>query len=587
MIQSNFIRKAIGIAFVSTVAMCCVPSLGYAEGNATGDLDAIPTLVTAIASGQGQVPVDWQASIPWDRLVWHVPDPSKELERLRTRLTEAQQKSDNAAITYVTRQITRIETIERSNQWRLSLEDALHLAMENNYAIETARYNPAIETTRVVEAESAFDAVFFSNLNKNKVNRPTGSTLAASDTDFLSSSTGVRKLLQSGMQVSASYGIQRTKTTLSFQQINPEYFSNLILEMRQPFLRGFGLDYNRSIISIAQKNRMVSDQEFRRQVRDTLRGVEELYWRLIQARHDLVVTARSLADFETIYDYVVSRKDFDMTPVQIDATRANLEQSRAEFVRVRDNVFDAQDRLLAALNDPEHNLSHDLEIVTTTFPQIARFEVNRLGEVQTALEHREEIKEQQGRIDIAKINVGRAKNEELPRFDLTFRYTVDGLGGNADRAMDQVFEHDFVEYFVGVEFSMPIGNRGPLAASQRARLQHVQAMASLKSIFEEIILDVNLAVRQLSTSYEQIGPAYEAAEARVREVDSIVARAERKDINTLNSELSARQSLANARRGMVAAIVAYNVAIIDLERSKGTLLDYYNVIVPETPSAAE
>ena len=44
------------------------------------------------------------------------------------------------------------------------------------------------------------------------------------------------------MEASASYGFQRTQTSLSFQQINPEYFSDIVLEMRQPFLRGFGID---------------------------------------------------------------------------------------------------------------------------------------------------------------------------------------------------------------------------------------------------------------------------------------------------------------------------------------------------------
>jgi len=65
-------------------------------------------------------------------------------------------------------------------------------------------------------------------------------------------------------------------------------------------------------------------------------------------------------------------------------------------------------------------------------------------------------------------------------------------------------------------------------------------------------------------------------------VDSIIARAERKDFNSLNSELSARQSLANARRAMLAAIVDYNIATIDLQRARGTLLEYNHVVVPGT-----
>jgi len=84
----------------------------------------------------------------------------------------------------------------------------------------------------------------------------------------------------------------------------------------------------------------------------------------------------------------------------------------------------------------------------------------------------------------------------------------------------------------------------------------------------------------MTTAYEQISPSFEAAEARVREVDSIVARAERKDINTLTNELNSRQSLANARRALIASMVDYNIAIIDLERAKGTLLTYDNVVIP-------
>jgi outer membrane protein TolC len=92
---------------------------------------------------------------------------------------------------------------------------------------------------------------------------------------------------------------------------------------------------------------------------------------------------------------------------------------------------------------------------------------------------------------------------------------------------------------------------------------------------------VNLVVRALQTAFDQIAPSYEAAEAREREVQSIVARAERKDINTLTTELNARQSLAGARRAMLGSMVNYNIAIADLERAKGTLLQFHNVVIPD------
>jgi outer membrane protein TolC len=267
--------------------------------------------------------------------------------------------------------------------------------------------------------------------------------------------------------------------------------------------------------------------------------------------------------------------------VQLAATRANLEQSRTEFIVREADVYDAEDRLVAAMNSEDIDLADNIEIIPTDAPRLDPVLVDRLAEVQTALDYRQEIHEQELRVANAKIAVGRAANLELPRFDLSFRTTYDGLGISADDSFDQLTQGDFIEYFVGVEFEYPIGNRSARALSRRSRLQQQQQVAELKRVMEEVILDTNLAVRRVSTAYDAIPPSFESAEAREREVDSIVARAERKDFVVLNQELSARQSLASARRTMLSAMVEYNIAIVDLERAKGTLLQYYNVLIPQ------
>ena len=177
------------------------------------------------------------------------------------------------------------------------------------------------------------------------------------------------------------------------------------------------------------------------------------------------------------------------------------------------------------------------------------------------------------------MNVGRAKNGELPVFDFTFRYTVPGLGESASDSFHEVLDYRFEEFLFALEFETPIGNRGPRAASERARLQYAQSVAALKQLYEDTILNVNVAVRRLNTAFDQITPNFESAEAREREVESIVARAERKDFNTLTTELNARQALAAARRAIVNSIVEYNVAIVNLEWAKGTLVAYNNVVI--------
>lgn len=521
-------------------------------------------------------------TVPPNLFDWHLPDPDANREQARRDLEEAEAAGKTARIRFITRTRELVESIHRSVQLRLSLEDVIRRTLENNYFIETQRFNPAVETTRLVEAEAAFDAVFFTNVQKSNIDRPTGSQLVSTDFDSLDVTAGVRKILPSGMSVSGSYRLGRTKTTLVFQQINPEYTTNFVLEMRQPLLRGFGIDANRAIIRVRRNDRRISEHVFRRQVRDKLREVEELYWRLVQARRDVMVSARLVTEFEQILAYLDARRDFDIIPVNLAATEANLAQTRADFIRRVAGVFDAEDRLIAAMNAEDVDLADDTEIVPTDVPLMTRVQTDRLAAVQSAIQHRAEINEQRLRVINAKINVGSLKNAELPKLDLTFRQTVDGLAGNADGAFDEASRFKFIEYFIGIEFEVPVGNRGPRAAHHRASLQHAQQIAGLKQAFEEVILDVNLAKRRLDTTYDQIAPSFDSAQAREREVASIVARAERKDLNTLNSELNARQSLATSRRNMLSAMVEYNIAIIDLERAKGTLLSYNNIVIPNT-----
>ncbi|RJP40397.1 MAG: TolC family protein [Phycisphaerales bacterium] len=522
---------------------------------------------------------DAHPTIPPDRLIHHVPDPERARREAMARL-QAGTQSEQA---FARRYLERLDSICRPTRVPLRLEDVIRRALAGSFAVEVQRYNPAIEATRVVEAQAAFDAVFFSSLTKQIQDRPTASQLTAADFDLFNLTSGVRQLLPTGMSVSAAWSMRRTSTSLAFQQLNPEYFSDFEVAFRQPLLRGFGLDYNLSAIRVSRNNRQISELQFEQQIRALLRDLEEAYWQLVVARRDLAITAHLLGEFEDVYQYLLARQEFDVTKIQLEDTRANLENSKVELLAKQNVVFNAEDRLIFLMNDPELNFIDDVELFPEDLPTIGHFELDRLGELQTALDGRSDIRESKLRVANARIGVGQAVNQALPRLDLAFTYTVDGLGPSADDAFDELTMHDFTEYTVGIELEVPIGNRAARSAEKRARLIESQARAALKQQIEQVIVDVNVSIRQLTTTYEQIGPRFESVEANERQVESILARAERKDFTQLNAELGARRSLAANRRALMQAIVDYNMAIIDLERAKGTLLPYNSVVIEPGP----
>ncbi len=511
-----------------------------------------------------------------DRLRWHTADPDESGPFIEAELEKATRPAD---LEFGRNLLERINRIKRPRQVRLTLEDAVHRAVANSLVVRVQSYNPAINTARVVEAEAAFDAVFFMDLTKNLDDTPAPSELVGTSVDFFSINTGLRKPLPTGALLDTRVQLLRIETDNRFQTSPITYTSAFVATLRQPLLRNAGIDFNRARINIARNDLKLSDQAFKRQVRDTVFATEQAYWQLAAARREVTIQARLLSQLEKTYDYLDQRRNFDVYLIQLSQTRASVETSKADFIRVVNQVADAEDALLAIINDPTLNLVDELEIIPTDFPAAQPIRISPAAAVQTALENRSELVEAALTIDNAAIRVGQARNQAQPRLDMIFEYQVNGLGLNADDAFDEVTQSDFIDYMVFLDFELPVGNRERKALLRQAHLSHAQAIASLKAQIEQVILEVNTAVRAAQTAYDRIEPSLQSAEANEDQVSSVIARQERKDFAALNQELNARGALAAGRSALLNDLVQYNIAVIDLERLKGTLLEYNSIVL--------
>jgi outer membrane protein len=464
----------------------------------------------------------------------------------------------------------------------LSLLDAIHRMLANNYAIRVAAYQPAIDTARVVEAEAAFDATFFFNFTNDKRNRPSSTpALSGTNTENRTFNTGIRKLLITGTQVEISHQWTRTNTDLSFSTINPAYQQTLVASARQPLLRNFGIDFNRSQINIRRNDRRISEQQLRRQIRDQLQAVEDAYWLLVQARRAVTIQAELITYTQDLYDTLAARLGFDVFKAQVDQVKAQLDSRKADFVRVINSVWDAQDELKRLMNDPEFDLATEVAIIPTDVPQFEPFMLDRLTQLQSALDNRSELKEAKLRVENARIGVGVAKNQALPRFDVAFTTDANGLGVSFNQAHRQLTDFDFLSYTVLVEFEVPIGNRAARAVLRQARLTYAQAAVAVRQLIEDICTEVNVAIRRIQSEYDQLEPRATSSIAARDFLNAIRAREQAKTPEQINTELGAQQSLASERAGLLQSLVDYNRAIINLERVKGTLLKYDNVVLEE------
>jgi outer membrane protein TolC len=97
-----------------------------------------------------------------------------------------------------------------------------------------------------------------------------------------------------GTYLQVSYTGQRIATNSPYYAVNPLLYSNFQVLLQQPLLSGFGLATNERYIHIAKRNLQTTDLAFQQQVIATVTDIENLYWDLVNAYQDVQVKTRSL-----------------------------------------------------------------------------------------------------------------------------------------------------------------------------------------------------------------------------------------------------------------------------------------------------
>lgn len=470
---------------------------------------------------------------------------------------------------------------------RLPLREAIQRAVLNNHNVKVSGYAPAIEETRVTEAESRFDPEFFTEATF-RANRQPGTQFTGDNSDTLSGAIGLRQLLPSGGQIEASYRPQRVN--FDPQQFStapdPAYVQQFQIELTQPLLRDFGTDINRARIVINRNNQRVSLLDFRKDLEEMLRNVEETYWRLVQAQRNVDIQERLLDRTITTSKLLQDRFGQDVTMEQISNAISRNEATRADLIRARQRVRDLSDQLKNLMNDPDYPVAGGTLILPASDPMLEPIVFDKTDAVSTALLNRFDLAQQQIRVDSATVALQVAKNNRLPQLNFVGSIGVAGLGEDYLDAFSPVASGDQISWSVGLQFTQKIGNREALSIMRRAQLQRLQAIEQYRGLVDQAAFEVSVAMSEVDASWQSIAQTRAARFAAAKAldiVDTLQNQGEPLNPNFIDRKLNRQQELAQAERAEADAIALYNIAISRLESAKGTLLRFNNVLMEEAP----
>lgn len=482
---------------------------------------------------------------------------------------------------------------------QLGLERAILSAVKNNLSVQRAELEPAINRARTDAAQAAFDWVLFADFDWQFNDVPgvvpvvngqaTGSGVNENHTlDF---SAGLRKPLTTGGTFSAWQGLTFTDDNSPGARRRPDPSNRAFIsaEFRQPLLRGFGSDVALAEVRLSQNAERDAALALKQRLIETVTETERAYWDLLGARERLMIRIRLLERGLETRDVLSRRRQFDVRQSEYADAVATVERRRGDVIRAENELRLASDRLKRLINDPELTIASPVLLLPTDNAIDEPIGHSLVDAITTALDNRPEIQRALLDIDDEGIRVALASNARLPLLDLAARATWYGLDEDAIEAYAEIFENNYFNWLLSVQFEQPLGNRAADAAYRAARLRRLSTTVSYRETLQDVVLSVVTSLRNLTTAYELIEQSRSSRLAAAENLRALLVQEE--TIATLSPEFldlkfRRQEALAQAEINEVNARLDYARTIAEFHAAMGTALQRAGIefTVPEDPA---
>ncbi len=514
-------------------------------------------------------------------------------------------------------------------QSRLTLRDAIEMALRNNLDLEIEKTNRAAAGAALRGAHGFLDTSLRWAPSLESRNTPTGSILMGSDGKLSEHLFGQnfylrQRLPWNGSSVGIDFENSRQSSSNPFVSLNPYLTSRLLFTFTQPLLRNRTIDPQRAELKIRRRQMDLSDTDFELRNIDVVSRVEQAYWDLVATRQAVDVLSDNV---EWAREQLARNKRMvasgGLAPVEISAAEAELERRLDTYYSGVGMVTEAENALKVLLTGARQDEIWNDEIVPADTRTLEPPQSADLKEaVATALRRRPELRSLAVRKDVASVQTELAADQVKPQVNFVAGYASTGLGGTvssapnpfsgsfaaqAERlnelsaraglpplpasgfgslpsgliggygtALSNVFGLNYPSVQVGLSLEWTPRNRA--AQSNLAQTQIAEKRVKLEEgrLGLAIEAQVRNALQALQTARQRIAAAEASARAAKEKLDS-ETRLYQAGESTNFLVLTRQNEYADSRRREVDARMDSNKAIARLRQAVGATLDAYNI----------
>jgi outer membrane protein TolC len=466
------------------------------------------------------------------------------------------------------------------------LDAVVFSALQNSPFVKLINTEPQMAQTLVAEMDARFDWSAFVDANWSDVDRPVVSLLDTGTAggrfvqqQFLFES-GVQKNLRTGGHLRVGHAWQRTDNNSDFLSPPDQATAQLLLDYRQPLLRGAGKHVNNSQIVLAEIGTETAQNETQALLQQFLVDVVAEYWELHYARGVLVQQMRSAERAEQLLESISSLDDAEKWQRDLIRIRAAATARRTGLIRAQNMVATHQETLMnltygTAMPDPS-----SMEIVPMEAPGsfVLPYDLGQVTEM--AVQNRPEVQVALTAIKASAIRQNLVLNDLKPRLDAIVSTFISGVDENKDvgGAFGDAADYN-PSYAVGFSFEVPLGRRVANSRIQRQQLDYQRLQHQLEQTLGNVRLDARLAYRNVQSLSSELENHKLAAQQAAQELQSVTDRtskglsggAESASL-MIDDLLQSQARLGHAEERLLRSQTDLSVALVQLKRATGQLL---------------
>lgn len=450
----------------------------------------------------------------------------------------------------------------------LSIDEVTRLALENNFDIQIAKFDSYIKRNDLLEAESIFDTLLSAGASFENNQFKRSSTILGTRAQTNDYSIGFSKLLPSGTTLSLDLKDTRAFTNSGFTSVNPAHEGSIKFSISQALGKNFFGLIDRNNIRITKKDIQASDWTSLERIENSLADTQKAYWKVVLLTRELEIMRDTYKKAQKLYNIYRNKFKFGLVEdPDLLAAQANMMQRQNDVLAAIDELNAAKEHLLLLLNAE----SRRIRIRPLDRLGLSGRKVDFYRSLKAAIENRKDYEKAKWEVEKKGLSLIINKNSFWPEIDLQASFARNGLSNKYKDAVEQVFEEDNPDLFVGVTVKLPLENSLARAQFNKAKLQKARAIVELKKTERIILTEVKTIVTKVNI---QIGRVLTQKRVLGLQEEKLSAEDKRFKFGRSSSDLLIRyqQDLLNAQLAYARSLFEYRSMLIDLKLAENTLL---------------